>query len=173
MHPLNFGEGDFLNDFDKAPDPNGFDLSGFDAATGKTVVPAGLYCCRVERGELATTKAGKTAYRLCFKTVTPAEHAGYTLWRWFTLADAAGQNRAKKALAPLGLLTGDDLRRPFPPLGKDVFVRALVTVRNDPQYGETNDVERFESCDPPVGFAPMVNPFAAPLPTAGEGGPQQ
>lgn len=172
--PLHFGSGgDTFSAFDAAPEPAAFDLSAFDAASGTTTVPAGVYTLRIERGELTQTKAGKPAFRLCFKTVEPVEHAGFTLWRWFVLDDRAGFERAKKALAPLGLRTADDLRRPFPPLGKDVFVKALVTLKNDPQHGPSNDVQRFEPCDPPAGAVRPPNPFAVPLPTPGEGGHPQ
>ena len=47
-------------------------------------------------------------------------------------------------------------------------MRALLTLRNAPQYGETNDVERFEPCDPPAGFTPPVNPFAQASETASQ-----
>src|SRR4051812_43511763 len=99
---LNFGNGDSdpLAGFDSAPDPSGFDLSGFDSATGATTVPPGTYLCKIERGELTTTKTGKIAYRVRFVVVEPATHAGFALWKWLTLADAAGFNRAKAALAP-------------------------------------------------------------------------
>jgi hypothetical protein len=87
---LNFGNAgdDSLRAFDNAPGPDSFDLSGFDAATGATTVPPGKYVCRIEAGELTATKAGKTAYRLRFATVEPAALAGFTLWRYFVLADS-------------------------------------------------------------------------------------
>lgn len=174
--PLNFGSSG--NPFDDtklsgydAPGPAGFDLDGFDKADGTTTVPAGVYVCKIERGELTATKAGKTAYRLCFKTVEPSQHAGFTLWRWYVLADAAGMNRAKAALAPLGLTTAADLRAAYPPIGKDVYVKALVTLKHDAQRGASNDVERFEPCDPLASAVAPPNPFAVPLtPPAGNTG---
>ena len=128
-----------------------YDLDGFDRADGTTTVPAGVYVCKIERGELAKTKAGKSAYRLCLKTVEPAAHAGFTLWRWHTFDDAAADNRAKKALAPLGLTGKVALHAAYPPIGRDVYVKAMVTLKNDPQRGPSNDVERFEPCPPPAG----------------------
>jgi len=178
--PLNFGSSG--NPFDDtklsgydAPGAPGPDLSGFDTADGTTTVPAGVYTLKVERGELTTTKAGKTAYRLCFKTVEPSAHAGFVLWRWYVLADAAGMNRAKAALAPLGLTTSADLRRPFPGF-KDVYVKALVTLKHDRERGPSNDIERFEPCPAPAGAVAPPNPFAVPLTppdAAGEGGKPQ
>jgi len=174
---LNFGNGanpfgsssQNLDGFDAAPSLDGVDLSGFDNADGKLTVPAGVYLCRIERGELIVTRAGKPAYRLRFATVEPAEHAGFTLWRYFVLADAAGFNRAKIALAPLGIRCADDLRKAYPPIGTTLYVRALVTIRPAKDgYPESNDVERFELCDPPAGTVAPPNPFAVPL-NPGEG----
>lgn len=193
MTPLNFGEGDFLSGFDAATGPNGFDLSGFDAADGRTSVPAGWYVGTLERGELVALKsgpkAGKPGYRLLFKVsarmdaetrkAADASCAGFAVWRTFPLTDRADFNRAWPKLAPVGLNSAAALHAPFPPAGKPVWVVALVSERKDtkptsPYFGRlSNDLERLELTDPPDGFTPAVNPFAAPLPTAGEGGPQQ
>ena len=179
--PLSFGNaGSPFDDtrvggYDSAPGPGGFNLSGFDTADGTTTVPAGVYLCKIERGELTHTKAGKTAYRLLFKTVEPSQHAGFTLWRWLLVGngDAAADNRAKAALAPLGLLTSAHLRSPYPPLGTDVYVKTMATMRNDLQHGATNDIERFEPCDPPAGAVAPPNPFAVlPPDDTKEGGKQ-
>lgn len=168
--PFNFGsDGNPFDGFDNASGSDGFDLAGFDTADGTTTVPAGVYVCRIERGELTKTKAGKPAYRLCLKTVEPAAHAGFTLWRWFVLADTAGMNRAKNALAPLGFSNSADLRASYPPIGRDVYVKALVTLKNDPQRGPSNDVERFEPYSSPVGNSTAPSPFAVPLDEPKEG----
>lgn len=127
-------------DFD-APDP-GDDLSGFDAASVETAVPPGDYLCRLERGQLARTKAGRTGYRVCF-AVAEGPHAGFTLWRWYmTGGDAARYSKA--ALAPLKLNNSDDLRRqPFPGPGRAVLCRVTVTAKPRPDGTPGNDVERF------------------------------
>jgi hypothetical protein len=137
--PLNFNPDD-LGAFERAADPTDA-LAAFDSASGETCIPAGWYSCRIEAGELLTTKSGKPAYRLRFAVVGPAEHAGFTLWRYYTL-DAANAGRAKAALAPLGLNTSADLRRaPFPEVGRLIRCKVLVAIqKNDPSR---NDVERF------------------------------
>lgn len=167
--PLNFYPDD-LGAFDRSPDPTD-DLSAFDNATGATFVPAGWYLCRLEAGELVATKAGKQAYRLRFVVIEPAAHTGFTLWRYCTFAAAANANRAKAALAPLGLRTSADLRRaPFPEAGRTILCRVLVAIqKND---STRNDVERFtverDQCDDTTAAAR----FALP-PDAGEGGNAQ
>lgn len=90
------------------------------------------------------------------------------LWKWFVMADTAGMNRAKNALAPLGLTTVAELRLGYPPIGKEVFLKVLVTLKTDPQRGPSNEVERFEPCPPPAGAVAATNPFGLP-PDANEG----
>jgi hypothetical protein len=155
--PLNFNPDD-LGAFDNAPEPND-DLSAFDNASGATVIPAGWYNCRLERGELAPTSTGKQAYRLRFAVAHPSEHAGFTLWKYyFPVADP---NRAKAALAPLGIRSGADLRRvPFPEAGRTILCRVLVTIqKNDPTR---NDVEKFEVLSDERDDDGTANRFALP-----------
>lgn len=167
---LNF-DNDDLRGFDAANSADGADLSGFDAATGATFIPAGTYLCRLDEGKLVLTRGGKTAYRVRFSVVEPVEHAGFTLWRYFVLDNPANNNRAKQALAPLGLTTAADLRRwPFPETGRVLLCRVVVGVQAKPDGSTGNDVIRFtvERDD-----RPPANPFAVPLdpmtPDAGEG----
>lgn len=167
---LNF-DNDDLRGFDAANSADGADLSGFDAATGATFVPAGTYLCRIDEGKLVVTRGGKNAYRLRFSVVEPTEHAGFTLWRYYTLHTREDFNRAKQALAPLALTTSADLRRwPFPETGRVLLCRVVVGVQTKPDGSTGNDVIRFnvERDD-----RAAANPFAVPLdpttPTAGEG----
>ncbi len=164
-----FGSHPLLDGFDSA---GGYgDLSGFDAATGRTTVPPGKYVLRVERGELTTTRAGKTAYRLRFAVVEPGEYAGFTLWRTLLLDTPAALNRAKNWLMPLGITTADDLRSTYPPIAREVYVRAIVTIRPARDgYPESSDVERVELCDAPASSpSAVLNPYAVDLGNTGEG----
>src|SRR5262249_19253455 len=122
---------DDLTKFDTAA--GGDDLAAFDAASGETHVPAGWYDCIIARGELTTTKAGKTAYRIAFD-VRDGQYEGFRLWRYFTFDSPAAANRAKLLLAPLGLKTSADLKKPFPGPGRVVTVRVLAAMRDDPNY---------------------------------------
>src|SRR5262245_13254640 len=121
---------DDLTKFDTAS--GGDDLAAFDAATGQTHIPAGWYECTVARGELTTTKAGKTAYRIAFD-VAEGPHKGFRLWRYFIFDTPAAANWAKLTLTPLGLKTSADLKKPFPGPGRVVTVKVLAAVRDDPQ----------------------------------------
>jgi hypothetical protein len=133
-----------LNKFDTAGGID--DLAAFDNASGQTHIPAGWHVCTIARGEVTTTKNGKTAYRLAFD-VCEGPHLGFRLWRYFTFDTPAAANWAKLTLAPLGLKTSADLRKPFPDAARVVTVKILVTVREDSQWGKRNDVERFEVFD--------------------------
>ena len=171
---------DDLAAFDAAPSLADVDLSAFDRADPRVVIPAGLYIACVERGELSMTR---TTNKLCYKlrlTVTqPPEFAGRVLFKTVMLHDAAAQARAKVLLGPLGLTSASALRQPFPPPGKMVFVKALVTIRPAANgYPEANSIERFTPCDPPTDpdpttpkpTTPPANPWAVSLDGAEEGG---
>jgi hypothetical protein len=133
-----------MNKFDTAGGID--DLAAFDNATGQTHIPAGWYVCTIARGEVTTTKNGKTAYRLAFD-VCDGQHQGFRLWRYFTFDTPGAANWAKLTLAPLGLKTSAELRKPFPNPGRVVKVKVFVALRDDPQWGKRNDVERFEVID--------------------------
>jgi len=149
-----------------SPVPTGFDLTGYDSATGDTTIPAGWYICLVESGTLDTTGSGDPCYRLRFAVVQSdkgdTSPAGTKVWRTLMLTDRYSFNRAKTALATLGLTTGDHLQAAYPPEGESVFCRCLVTLSNKPEYGPRNFVERFTKCDAPEG-ATAANPFAVSL----------
>lgn len=167
--PLNFDPSS-LGSFDAAHDPADA-LAGFDSADGVTTVPPGMYRCQLQSGELVTTKTGKSAYRLRFVVDEPEKHAGFQLLRYFVLNDPANANRAKAALAPLGLKSSADLKQfPFPQPGRTIICKLLVGVqKNDPTM---NDVLRFSIESDTAGTAP-TNPYAVPLDGGQEGVPQQ
>jgi len=162
-----------LRGFDAAPDPLRADLSAFDKADLRSVLPAGSYIACIESGKLGTTNTGKLCYKLRLAVTQPPEFAGRVLFKTVMLHDAAAQARAKTLLGPLGLTTSETLRRPFPEPGKTVFVKALVTIQPERNgFPEMNSVERFTLIDPPAEATPKppVNPWAVSLDGTEEGG---
>lgn len=158
---------DDLNKFDAAT--GGDDLAAFDAATGETHIPAGTYTCTVARGEVTLSKQGKQVYRLALD-VADGPHRGFRLWRYYTFGTQGAANYAKNALAPLGLNSAADLRKkPFPEPGRSITVKVLVTVRDDPQFGTRNDVERFVVTDDRTA-PPNPNAVDPDKLASGEGG---
>jgi hypothetical protein len=148
---------DDLTAFDAATDPQKVDLSAFDRADPRPIIPAGWYVCRIESGRLDTTRAGKLCYRLRFTVIDPSEFAGRALFKPVMLHDTAAQARARMLLSPLGLTSAEALRRPFPPEGKPVFVKALVTIQPERNgYPESNTVERLVLIDPPAAPDPTT-----------------
>jgi hypothetical protein len=185
LPPLNFDDNsrkhddtdrDDLSAFDATTDPQKIDLSAFDRADPRPVVPAGWYVCRIESGKLDVTRAGKLCYRLRLTVIDPPEFAGRALFKPVMLHDAAAQARARMVLSPLGLASAEALRRPFPEPGKPIYVRALVVIK-PPANGyheSSNNVERFVLIDPPAApdpttTPPPANPWVVSL-EDGEGG---
>ena len=163
--PLDFDPA-ALGAFDAANDPADA-LAAFDAATGVTAVPAGEYTAEIGSGELVTTRTGRTAYRLKFVLTAPDAYAGFTLWRYHVLDDKPNADRAKAALAPLGLRTGADLRKPFP-AGRVVVCRLVVGLQKDDP--SRNDVLRFTVVsDTPAATTSTADRFALPTEGQGEG----
>jgi hypothetical protein len=169
LPPLNFDNNSHNRDDDinlaafDATDPQKIDLSAFDKADPRPIVPAGWYVCRIESGKLDVTRAGKLCYRLRLTVIDPPEFAGRALFKPVMLHDAAAQARARTMLSPLGLASAEALRRPFPSVGKPVFVKALVTIQPERNgYPESNTVERFVLIDPPADLDPTTTPPASP-----------
>jgi hypothetical protein len=132
----------------------GGELDDFDRASGATHIPAGWYAAEIDRGELVRTKTEKLAYRLCLGVVDDP-HVGFRVWRYLLIDTPAAANRAKAALAPLGLLRSADLSKPYPAPGQVVRVRVLLGLQNRPDGAPANDVIRFELVEDRV---PAPNP---------------
>ena len=166
-----------LRGFDAAPSLADVDLSAFDKADPRVVIPAGWYSCRIESGKLdATRTTNRLCYKLRFTVIDPPEFVGRTLFKTVMLDNPAAQTRARMLLSPLGLTSAETLRQPFPEPGKMVFVKALVTIQPERNgYPEANSVERFTPCDRPAEATPRAvtsqtpptstpaSPWAVPL----------
>ena len=152
---------DHFGGFDSGNAAGFGDFGGFDSANGVTHVPAGVYVATIERGNATRTKTGKDAYQLCFK-ITDGPHVGFTVWEKMTFGVSASLTaRFRPMLAQLGLTTVADLLKPFPPIGRTITCKILVSVRE--YQGQTrNNVERFEVVS---NEDTATNPFAVPLPT--------
>ncbi len=137
------------------------DFGGYDSADGVTHIPAGVYLATIERGKADKTKTkGEDSYKLCFQ-ITDGPYARFTVWKTLMFGDRQASARSKAVLSPLGLTTVASLRGPFPPIGRTITCKILVSVRE--WQGQTrNDVERFEVVS---NEDTATNPFAVPLPT--------
>ena len=119
-------------------------------------IPAGDYRCRVNSGELFTSKGGTPGYKLTLE-VLDGEHAGRRVWHDIWLSEAA-QSMAKRDPAKLGIDRPEQLERPLP---DGIFVAARVTLRRNDDGTEFNRVARFDvvAVEPPTPepFAPTTD----------------
>lgn len=127
-----------LSGYDASPPPPA-DLSGYGESPH---VPAGIYECRVDRGELTLARSTGNRLYLLTLVVLAGEHAGARLYKRCMMHTIEDRRRAGAVLGPLGL-TKNDLLKPFPPPGATVVVRAGVTVGKY-KGAPSNDVEWVE-----------------------------
>lgn len=138
----------FSDAFDAAP--NGAarksGLTGFDdvtAAAAYSPLPAGIYPnCRIVSGSLVQTKKGDDAYKMVFE-VSEGEHRGRRVSRTWTFSQKAIAY-AKRDLAAFGLTTSKQLLSPFPPTGREVYVKLTVALQRGDDGSEFNDVKRID-----------------------------
>jgi hypothetical protein len=139
----------YSNAFDTTnPGPAGKPASGLDAfdtteaAAAWTPVPPGLYVARIVSGGLTRTKKGDDAYRMAFE-ITEGEQRGRRISRTWTFTTKA-LTYAKRDLAAFGLTTMQQLLEPFPPAGREVYVRLVVALQRMDDGSESNDVKRID-----------------------------
>lgn len=141
------------------------DFDATEAAPEFAPLPPGVYSARVLRGEYCSTKAGSEAYKIRF-VVTDGENAGKTVIRTWTFGPKA-LPYTKRDLAKFGLTTSTALLSPFPPAGREYFVRLVVALQRGDDGDERNDVKRIDHVR--VDESPAA---AFMLPPQGEGGPK-
>jgi hypothetical protein len=137
----------FMNAFDNPNNeqPRKSGLDAFDqteAAPAWKPLPAGIYTARIVSGQFTQTKKGDDAYRINFE-ITEGEHKGKRTSRTWTFTDKA-LPYAKHDLALFGLTTSQQLLEPFPPTGREYFVRLTIALQRRDDGSEGNDIKRFE-----------------------------
>ena len=122
--------------------PGGIDA--FDAATAESFgpLPAGVYVCRIERGQFGQTKTtGTDCYTIRF-SVTEGDHAGASLWRVWVFSKSAMRYAVTDLKGTLGM-TGETMRAPFP--GRTEYVVRLTVTQSTRADGTaSNDVKGME-----------------------------
>ncbi len=113
-----------------------------EAAGDMLPLPRGTYRCRVNDGELGTSKSGTPGYTLTF-TVDDGEHKGRRLWHTAWLTQAA-LPMSKRDLAKLGVTSLDMLDRPLP---AGFVCDVKVALRVDDDGVERNRVVSFAVVD--------------------------
>ncbi len=110
-------------------------------------LPPGWYVCRVESGELDTSRAGTPGYKLTFSVLEGPDpensHAGRKLWHDLWLTTPA-MPMAKRDLAKLGI---DELQQLEKPLPAGIRCKVQVALRKGDDGVEHNRVKRFDVVD--------------------------
>ena len=140
-----------------------------------TVVPAGWYTATIAEAEVKTSKRGDGQYLSIRYTVLGPTHQGRSVYGNITLRNASetatriGRAQLKELMGAIGLVQLADTDQL---VGATLQVR--VTVRDDPQYGQSNEVKAWKPAGaqpsvpslPPVP-TPVSAPLPAPVPAAG------
>ncbi len=147
-----------------------FDIATLPESTsGFDPLPAGWYQATITSTDLKTTKAGNGQYiKLRYDIVGPT-HQGRVVFGNLNVfnpnpkAEEIGREQLRKLMLAAGLSKLQDT---------DELVGATVEIkldiRNDPQYGSSNEVQGFKAIN--AGGAPRPAPAAAPA-TAPAGRP--
>jgi len=133
-----------------------------------TVVPAGWYTATIAEAEVKTSKRGDGQYLSIRYTVLGPTHQGRSVYGNVTLRNASetatriGRAQLKELMGAIGLAQLADTDQL---VGATLQVR--VTVRDDPQYGPSNEVKGWKPAGaqapvPPSVVLPTVLPTPAP-----------
>lgn len=156
-----------------------FDSTNIEPSAPLDPVPAGKYPCRITASEIKVTKNGAGRYLQLTLDIADGEYKNRKLFDRLNLwnSNVQAQEIAQKTLSAICHAVGilkvrnhEELR------GKALLVKA--TTRNDPQYGESNEVKGYE---PMAGQAAVADsgswggdsePSAAPVGAAPPWGKQ-
>ena len=144
-----------------------FDLKDMPVAEDRnfTPIPAGWYTAAITDAENKTTKAGTGNYIKVRFDVTGPEHQGRVVWTNLNTrnpsskAEEIGRQQLGDIMRAIGLTILEDTDQM---LGGNLSIK--VAVRDDPDYGQSNEVKAYKSIDgstPPVA-APAATTPAAP-----------
>jgi len=127
-----------------------------------TVVPAGWYAATIAEAEVKTSKRGDGQYLSIRYTILGPTHQGRSVYGNITLRNASetatriGRVQLKELMGAIGLAQLADTDQL---VGTTLQVR--VAVRDDSQYGQSNDVRGWKPASaqsqalPPAVFSPQ------------------
>jgi len=137
-----------------------------------TVVPAGWYTATIAEAEVKTSKRGDGQYLSIRYTVLGPTHQGRSVYGNITLHNASeaatriGRAQLKELMRAISLAQLSDTDQL---VGATLQIR--VTVRDDPQYGQSNEVKGWK----PAGTQSPVSlsvAFPPPAPASPQSQPQ-
>jgi hypothetical protein len=145
-----------------------------------TVIPAGWYTATIAEAEVKTAKRGDGQYLSVRYTILGPTHQGRSVYGNVTLRNASetatriGRAQLKELMGAVGLAQLADTDQL---VGATLQVR--VTVRDDLQYGQSNEVKGWKPAGaqapvprPVPPSAVLSTPAPAPVPTPAQPQPQ-
>lgn len=130
-------------------------------------LPAGIYIAQITDSEIKPTKTGSGHYLQLTWKVLDGQHAGRLVFDRLNIANEneraqkIGQQQLSQLCHAVGVLQLQDSQqlhqRPC---------RIKLVVKNDPQYGDSNEVKGYEAAAPGAGMTPPAAPAFAPPPVA-------
>ena len=146
-----------------------FNASEVEPEQGFSVVPAGMYAAQIIDVEIKDTKAGNGQYMSVTWELLDGQYRGRKVWSRLTVrnANAEAERIGRQQLSALchavGVLNLQDTVQLH---GKQARLR--VTVKQDAQYGDSNDVKGYEALAGSAPGAPFTPPPAAAPARAGK-----
>jgi len=138
------------------------------------VVPAGWYTATIAEAEVKTSKRGDGQYLSIRYTILGPTHQGRSVYGNVTLRNASetatriGRAQLKELMGAAGLTQLSDTDQLV-----GVTLQVRVTIRDDPQYGQSNEVKGWKpaGAQAPVPHSIML-PTPAPMPAPVQPQPQ-
>ena len=138
------------------------------------VIPAGWYTATIAEAEIKSAKRSDGQYLSVRYTVLGPTHQGRSVYGNVTLRNASetatriGRAQLKELMGAAGLAQLADTDQL---VGATLQVR--VTVRDDPQYGQSNEVKGWKPAGAqPPALSPAVSPASTPAQTPAQPQPQ-
>jgi len=138
------------------------------------VIPAGWYTATIAEAEIKSAKRSDGQYLSVRYTVLGPTHQGRSVYGNVTLRNASetatriGRAQLKELMGAAGLAQLADTDQL---VGATLQVR--VTVRDDPQYGQSNEVKGWKPAGgQPPALSPAVSPASTPAQTPAQPQPQ-
>jgi hypothetical protein len=135
-------------------------------------LPAGWYTATITQAELKATKANNGQYIKLRFDITGPSHQGRVVFGNLNIknanpkAEEIGRQQLGEIMRAIGLAKVADTDQL---IGGQISIK--LTVKNDAQYGASNEIKGFNSLTGSVAPSVTAAPASAPVPTVGKAAP--
>ena len=126
-------------------------LHGYDAADAHISIPPSLYFARIVSGRMTKTSRGEDGYKLTFEVVE-GQYRGRRISRTWLFSERAIRF-TKRDLCDLGLNHSKQLREPYPPIGRELYVTLNIGLKIGDEF--FNIIEEIKLLDDYPGEVPV------------------